>query len=109
MQVLLSTICSPISELCGLFITNCHKIKGYYTADPAEEMADKKALAPVKPYEIRELYEDLVKEHNVIFEYWLKPDYSAKALEDSGYKFFQLQRALDNGTINCWIQRSISI
>jgi hypothetical protein len=35
-----------------------------------------------------------------------KPDYSA-TLEDSGYKFFQLQRAPDNGTINCWIHSSI--
>jgi hypothetical protein len=60
------------------------------TEPPAEKMADKQAPAPVKSYEIRELYEDLVKEHQVIFEYWLKPNYSAKVLEDAGYKFFQL-------------------
>ena len=82
-------------------------IKGYYTQDLAEEIADQSALAPVKSYEIKDLYGDLVREHQVIFKYWLKPDYSAKALEDAGYKPFQLHRALDNWTINSWIHSSI--
>jgi hypothetical protein len=62
-------------------------IKGYYTADPAEEIADKEALVPVKSYEIRELYEDLVREHQVIFEYWLKQTIQPRLLKMQDINF----------------------
>lgn len=86
-----------------------HKIiKGWYTEDPAKDEAEQITVPkPVIPYEIHEMYKGLCDKNKIIFEFMMKSGYSAKALEDEGYKFYQPQRAVENGILNCWIHESI--
>jgi len=84
-------------------------IKGWFTEDPVLDEEEQEIAAPVSAntFEIRDSYKELCKKNHIVFEYMLNPDYSAKALEDAGYKHYSPVRVFDTGTLNCWIEEDI--
>jgi len=83
-------------------------IKGQYSKQIEEEKAEEQIIEVNRPaYIIKDIYKDLVKDQNIILESWIDGEFSKKALMDSGYKYYNLQRVLDSGTNNVWIHQSI--
>jgi hypothetical protein len=82
-------------------------IKGLKVSDTLDTSTIKETVQ-IMPYTVKSFYKSISDSNKIIFESWLEGEFSKKALQDAGYMYYNLPRALDSGSVSVYIHQSLS-